>query len=257
MPRTGGESLISRVVRVLEAFDRTTEPLALSTLSNRTGLPLPTVYRLVTELARYGVLERTPDKRIRIGIHLWELSAQGNRGTSVRDAALPFMIDLRAALHEIVAVSVLDKGTALFLERLAPPETTLEAGRMAERHPLHASSAGLVLLAFRPVEEQQRVLTGPLERITEETVTDPARLRRTLADARRRRMVCLPGIGATDWTALAVPVAGPGDEVVAALSLIYHRGTEKPLKHAPAMHTAALGIARVLGRGEAGPSSQR
>lgn len=247
-PIGDGESLISRVARVLEAFDRSTDSMSLSTLANRTGLPSPTVYRLVTELVRCGLLERTPDKLIRIGIHLWELSAQGSWGMGIRDAALPFMVDLRTALREIVALSVLDRGTALFLERLAPPETTLEAGRMAERHPLHASSAGLVLLAFSPADVQREVLAGPLERITDETVTDPDRLRRILADARRTRVVCMPGIGAEGWTAMAVPVVGPGGEVVAALSLIYRRGAEKPVTHTPAMHTAAAGIGRVLGR---------
>ena len=55
MPRTPGESLISRAARVLEAFDRDTESLSLSTLAHRAGLPIPTAHRLVTELVRYGL----------------------------------------------------------------------------------------------------------------------------------------------------------------------------------------------------------
>lgn len=250
MPNSGGESLISRVARVLEAFDRNTESMSLSTLANRAGLPLPTVHRLVTELVRVGLLGRTETKDIRIGLHLWELSAQRNRGMDIREAAPPFMIDLRTAIHEIVTIAVLDSGSALFLERLAPAETTLVASRMAERHPLHTSSSGLVLLAFSPPEYQEEVLAGPLEPLTDETVTDPDVLRRMLADIRRRRMVYVPGIGAKDWTGLAVPVCGADGAVVAALSVVYRRGTETPLAHIPAMHTAAAGITRVLCRQE-------
>lgn len=249
MPRTDGESLISRVARVLEAFDRNTESVSLSTLANRTGLPLPTTHRLVTELVRCGLLERNGTKDIRIGLHLWELAGQGNRGLDIRDAALPFMIDLRTAIHEIVTISVLAQGSALFLERLAPAATTLVAGRMAERHQLHASSSGLVLLAFSSPDYQEQVLSGPLEKLTDETITDPGQLRQLLADIRRRRMVYVPGIGTKDWSGMAVPVTGAGGEVVAALSVVYRRGTERPLAHEPAMHTAAAGISRVLAQG--------
>lgn len=247
MTKTAGESLISRVARVLEAFDRDTESMSLSTLANRAGLPLPTAHRLVTELVRFGLLERTSGKDIRIGLHLWELSAQGNRGLEIRDAALPFMIDLRAAIHEIVTVAVLDCGSALFLERLAPAETSLVAGRMAERHPLHSTSSGLVLLAFAPAEYQEEVLSGPLHQVTDETVTDPHRLRRMLADVRRSRMVYVPGIGTKDWSGMAVPVYGPANATVAALSVVYRRGEEQPVAHLPALHTAAAGVSRVLG----------
>jgi DNA-binding IclR family transcriptional regulator len=68
-------------------------------------------------------------------------------------------------------------------------------------------------------------------------------------------MVYAPGVGTKDWTGMAVPVTGADNEVVAALSVVYRRGTERPLTHEPAMHTAAAGISRVLTHGD--PYSRR
>jgi DNA-binding IclR family transcriptional regulator len=232
---------------VLEAFDRHNESMPLSTLANRTGLPIPTTYRLVTEMVKYGLLDRAPNKDIKVGLHLWELSAHGNRGVGLRDAALPFMIDLQSAIHEIVTLAVMDSGTALFLERLAPAETKLEAGRIAERHLLHASSTGLVLLAFAPQDYQNQVLSGPLERLTDKTVTNPDQLRRLLADIRRRQFAYADGYGRTGWTGVAVPIFGPKQAVVAALSIVYPSREENPQARLAAMRTTAAGISRTLG----------
>ena len=76
---------------------------------------------------------------------LWELASHGNRAVGLRDAALPFMVDLQSAVHEIVTLAVLDGETALFLERLAPAQTTLEAGRI-----MRTAAAGI-----------SRTLVGP------------------------------------------------------------------------------------------------
>ncbi|KAF0960326.1 IclR family transcriptional regulator [Rhodococcus sp. T7] len=246
MSRTEGESLISRVTRVLEAFDRDNESMPLSTLAHRAGLPIPTTYRLVTEMVKYGLLDRASDKDIKIGLHLWELASHGNRGVGLRDAALPFMVDLQSAVHEVVTLAVLDGQSALFLERLAPAQTTLEAGRIAERHLLHASSSGLVLLAFASQEYQNEVLSRPLERLTDKTVTNPDQLRRLLADVRQRHFVYADGYGRPGWTGVAVPVFGRKHEVVASLSIVYRSRDESPQSQLAAMRTAAAGISRTL-----------
>ncbi len=243
-----GESVISRVARILNTFDRDTGPMSLSMIANRSGLPLPTVYRLVTEMTKHGLLERNADKDIQIGVRLWEVSARANRVLGVRDAALPFMEDLQVAIREVVALAVLEGGSALYLERLAAADTVLDAGRMAERHDWHASSCGLVLVAFSPPSTQEVMLSGPLKRHTDLTVTNPAELRRVLAEIRRQTYAIVPGIGRDDSTGMAVPVFGAATEIIASLSVIYRRGEEKPQRDLRALFTAASGISRTLGR---------
>jgi DNA-binding IclR family transcriptional regulator len=92
-----GESVISRVVRLMSAFDRDLPTMTLSGLARRAGLPLTTAHRLVDDLVR--LIERLPDGNLRSGMRMWELAARGSRALNLRELALPFMEDVRVAVH--------------------------------------------------------------------------------------------------------------------------------------------------------------
>ena len=55
------DNLLSRAVRILEAFDADHPTLQVAAVARRAELPLPTTYRLVGELVRLGLLERGAD----------------------------------------------------------------------------------------------------------------------------------------------------------------------------------------------------
>ncbi|MBT2535766.1 IclR family transcriptional regulator [Arthrobacter sp. ISL-69] len=241
-----GESVISRVVRLMSAFDRNLPTMTLSGLAHRAGLPLTTTHRLVDDLVVHGLIERLPDGSLRSGMRMWELAARGSRALTLQELALPFMGDVQAAVHQHTTLAVLDHGTVLYVERLSAPESSLDAAHIAQRMPIHAASSGLVLLAFSPPAFQDEVLSRPLEAVTAETNTDPALIRKQLADIRQRGYVAPPGIGVLEWTGIAVPVFGPDNTVAAALNAIVPRREAAVPLTVPALLTAAHGISRAL-----------
>src|SRR6478609_3458566 len=150
------EGVIARAVRLLEAFDSRSTSLTVSDLSRRAGLPLSTTSRMVAELVRHGLLSRSDDgRRIRIGVRLWELGSRAAPTRTLREAALPFMEDLHTVIHHHVQLGVLDGQEVLFVERLSAHEAVINVTEVAGRLPLHASSSGLVLLAYAPPEIQR------------------------------------------------------------------------------------------------------
>ncbi|APX03763.1 IclR family transcriptional regulator [Arthrobacter sp. QXT-31] len=241
-----GESVISRVVRLMGAFDRNLQSLPLSGLARRAGLPLTTAHRLVDELVAHGLVERLPDGNLCSGMRMWELAARGSRALNLRELALPFMEDVQAAVHQHTTLAVLDHGTVLYVERLSSPHSSLDAAHIAQRMPIHAASSGLVLLAFSPPAVQAAVLSQPLAAVTPETLTDPRLIRKHLAEIRQCGYVALPGIGVTEWAGIAVPVFGPGKTVAAALNAIVPRRDAAVPLIVPALLTAAHGISRAL-----------
>lgn len=239
-----GDSVITRVVRVLETFsaDRTVQ--TSSEIGRRSGLPSSTAHRLVDELVDAGVLERDEEHRIRLGMHLWELALRGSTALRLRQAALPHMEEVQAALREHTQLAVLEREEALFLERLSHPDAGANITRVAGRLPLHASSSGLVLLAHADPVLRERVLSAPLISVGPGTITEPDRLRRTLADIRRAGSVVAPGSIEGVSTGVAVPVRDAG-AVIAALSVVLPRETPtepalQALKTAAAATEAAL-----------------
>lgn len=218
-----GESVIARVVRVLDTFgiDRTVQ--TASEIGRRADLPSSTAHRLVDELVDAGVLERDDEHRVRLGMRLWELALRGSTALRLRQAALPHMERVQAELREHTQLAVLEREEALFLERLSHPEAVSNITRVAGRLPLHASSSGLVLLAHADPDLRDRMLAGPLRAVGPGTVTEPAALARLLAEIRRRGFVAAPGSIEAVSTGVAVPIRDAG-EVIAALSVVLPRG---------------------------------
>jgi DNA-binding IclR family transcriptional regulator len=208
---------------VLETFstDRTVQ--TASEIARRADLPTSTAHRLVETLVASGLLERDDEHRVRLGMRLWELALRGSVALRLRQAAMPFMERVQARVRQHTQLAVLEQDSALFLERLSHPEAGANITRVAGRLPLHASSSGLVLLAHAPAELAERVLAGPLARVSAETITDASTLRRTLAEVRRTGVVIAPGSVETVSTGVAVPVRDGSGEVVAALSVVLPR----------------------------------
>jgi DNA-binding IclR family transcriptional regulator len=240
--RTAGSKLLD----VLDAFGRDRRALSLSEIARAIDVPLSTAHRLIAELCAWGGLERDEDGRYRIGLRLWELGALAPRALGLREAALPFMEDLYEVTHENVQLAVRDDLDVVFVERFAARSAVPVLTEVGGRFPLAPTGVGLVLLAAAPAEVQERVLARPLRRYTPWTITDPAQLRRVLADVRRS------GVAISDRqvTADAVSVAAPitqRDTVVAALSIVVRGdGPAVVRPMAPGVRAAARAISRTL-----------
>ncbi|WP_295829654.1 IclR family transcriptional regulator C-terminal domain-containing protein, partial [uncultured Microbacterium sp.] len=147
---------------------------------------------------------------------------------------------------EHTQLAILEQDEALFLERLSAPDSGANITRVAGRLPLHASSSGLVLLAFAPHDLQERVLAAPLARVTADTIVDPAALRRTLAEIRTLGRVIAPGYVDAVSTGVAVPVRDETGAVIAALSAVLPRDAETQFALVE-LHRAARDTERALG----------
>jgi DNA-binding IclR family transcriptional regulator len=239
------------VLALLGAFDPDHRELTLSRLAERAGLTVSTAQRRAAELVAWGALERTPDGRYRIGLRLWELGSLAPRGLPLREAALPFLEDLFLITRENVQLAVREDTEAVFIERITGRTAVPVRTRVGGRFALHATGVGLVLLAHAPTDVLDRVLAQPLRRYTDATITDPHRLRATLAQVRRDGYAVSPGAVTDDAVSVAAPITDPRGQVVAAVSVVVALANPNPAALVPAVRTAALGISRAYLGGSA------
>jgi DNA-binding IclR family transcriptional regulator len=242
-----GETVVSRVVRIIEAFGARQPMLTISALARAVDLPLSTTHRLVAELVDGGFLERDESRRIRLGRRLWELASRGSSEAGLAERALPYMEDVHAVVQQHTTLGVLDHDEVLYLTRLSSHSKTRNIATVAGRLPVHACSSGLVLLAHSALDYQDYVLSLELTRYTDQTITDPVLLRRKLAEIRTLGYASVPGIIIPESTGIAVPVFERGHRAIAALNVIVRRGEEELNSTVPALKTAARGISRALG----------
>lgn len=221
-----GETSAERFVRVLETFTPTRTAQTTTEIGRRAHLPSSTAHRIVGELIRSGLLERDERHLVRIGFRLWELTTRSSRALRLRQTALPFMERVQGHVREHTQLVVLEQEEALCVERLSAPGAGENITRIAGRLPLHASSSGLVLLAFADRDFQVQVLSRPLLSLTPDTVTDPGRLRRILSDIRREGHVIARGYVSPVSTGVATPIRDRTGAVIASLSTILPRGAD-------------------------------
>lgn len=239
-------SVPAKLLSILDAYTQGGSAYTLSELSRRTGLPLTTAHRLVGELEQWGGLERGADGRYRIGLRMVELAALCPRGVGLRDVALPFMQDLYEATHQNVQLAVRAGTDGVYIERIAGRNAIAVRTKVGAHWPLHATGVGLVLLAFAPHAVQETVLAAPLRRFNQHTITDPALLRRTLAEVRRTGVALSDRQIDDDAYSVGAPVYGADGGCVAALSVVISSEDPGRASWGPAVRAAAIGISRRL-----------
>ncbi|WP_028473652.1 IclR family transcriptional regulator [Nocardioides alkalitolerans] len=241
-----GESVVERVVRILEAFDPEMPALTIGALAERADLTTSTTSRLVDQMVSHGLLRRDDQRRVRVGIRMWELASRASPTLALRQVAMPFMEDLLAIVGHHTQLGVLDQREVLFLERLSARNAVINITKIAGRLPLHASSSGVVLLAHASRALQEEVLRAPLRTYTDRTVRDPVELRRMLAEVRRVGYAVCPGFIDPAATGVAVPVRDPRGRVIAGLAIVVPSEGDHVTANLGALRAAGRGLERAL-----------
>lgn len=246
---TSGESLISRAVRILGALaDQDPRGKSVREIAALARLPVSTTYRLLAELEVEGLVTREEDQSgWKHGIRLWEIALSGAPLEGLREASLAAMEDLVANLSVHVSLGIVDRNEVLYIERIAPHELTENITSVAGRLPVHATSAGLTLMAYAPPAEQELLFSRNLKKFTDSTSTDPSELRRILAQIRRDGYCVTPGAVIVESTGISVPIFGEMGHAIAALSAIVPITAENVELLVPHLKLASNAIQRHLG----------
>ena len=244
-----GESVIQRVVKILDAFSRGHPRLTLAELVRITGMSSSTAHRLANDLVDSGLLNRGDAGDYGVGVKMWELASRSNPLEEFRRRGLPFLEGVHAAVRENVSLSIPDveSGSVLYLERLDRHGTVLNLADVAGRLDIHNTSSGLAMMAHMPRHVQERFLAGPLEKTTPNTETDPVKIRAHLALIRERGYVRLAGVLVPENTAYSVPVFGEGNSVIGAIAVVVPTADEKPQLILPVLVAAGRGLSRTMG----------
>jgi DNA-binding IclR family transcriptional regulator len=209
---------IERAFAVLSAL--TDGPSGVTEVAERADLPKSTAARMLASLAREGAVEQVPgDTRYRLGPRIESLATGLGTTTSLIAVARPHLAELAASLGEAAGLSIADGREVHYVDQVDAPIPNPVGIRdwTGSRVPMHAVSSGLVFLAHRPASSVDRYLAGPLESLTDRTVTDPAAIRERL------RAIALAGYAwvhdefAMGISSVAAGVADTSGEVVAAV----------------------------------------
>jgi IclR family acetate operon transcriptional repressor len=216
--RRNGVQSIDRAVAILRCFDGRKPELGISELARSTGLSTSTVHRLLRAMQENHLVRQTGTKRYGLGPLLLQLANSGAMPRTLREAALPFMTDLRDEFDETIGLHELHGDHRIVAAQVESHQelrrTYTDIGvpiRLAYGGP------GKAILSVLPADERKRHLAKPIEPITASTTVDPAMIERELEVTRARGYAASKGQRTVGIYAVAAPIFDHTQKVVGAL----------------------------------------
>lgn len=167
-----------RLFALLEVIASRDQLCTLPGLVAETGLPKPTVHRMLAQLESADLVSRHGDARAYgVGARLRRLAEDvllSDTTSGARHAVLQRVVD---EIGESCNLTVLTGAEVVYLDRVETPEPLRFSLRPGSRVPSHASASGKMVLSQLNHRQRARLLgPGPLPRYTEHTITDLDRL---------------------------------------------------------------------------------
>lgn len=245
-----GDTPALRLFSLLELICSKDEFASLQGLVVETGLPKPTLHRMLGQLESGGLLVRQNDQRMYgTGVRLRRFGEQlliNATQHGARHAVLQHLVD---QLGESCHVTALSGHQILYLDRVDTPEPLRFHLQAGSRVPVHASASGKMIISQLSVSLRHKLLGhAPLEACTPATVTDLDDLDVELDSTRERAYAVddqefLPGL-------VCVAVLVPSDEgrsnlCVAVQAPAVRMSADRARDVLPALRRAALELKQV------------
>jgi len=183
--RHGGIQSIDRAFDVLERLAAAGQPVGISQLAAESGLPLPTIYRLVRSLVANGYVRQDASKRYTLGVRGIILGDAARR--SLGPWARPHLEELVDATSETANMAILEGDVAVYVAQAPSRHAMRMFTEVGRRVMLHSTGVGKALLSqLDDTAVRRLVRRGGLVAQTDRTIADERTLLRALAEVRER-----------------------------------------------------------------------
>jgi IclR family transcriptional regulator, acetate operon repressor len=221
-----GVQSLDRALQLLEHLADAGGSLRLAELEAATGLPLPTIHRLIRALMHNGFVRQEPSRRYALGPRLIRLGETAGR--ALGSWAVPRLSELVREIGETANMAVLEGDVVVYVAQVPSAHSMRMFTEVGRRVNAHCTGVGKAILSQLPDEQVRELLrrTGMPVR-TPRTHTDPAALLSELSEVRDQgwavddaeeeigvRCIAAPIYGLP--AASAVSVSGPSGRITAS-----------------------------------------
>ncbi|MPZ63652.1 MAG: helix-turn-helix domain-containing protein [Propionibacteriales bacterium] len=243
-----GVQSIERAFEILELMAEADGTVGLSQLADSSGLPLPTIHRLMRTLVAKGYVRQEPSRRYALGPRLIVLGEGASR--LLGRWARPYLAELVDAVGETANMAVFDGDEIVYIAQVPSKHSMRMFTEVGRRVLPHCTAVGKVLLAQLPESSVREILarTG-MPAQTDHTMTDQGTLLPQLDVIRQQgyavddgeqevgvRCIAVPVVDAPSMTAISIsgPAARVSKEVFATVIPALRKAAEslsKELSH--------------------------
>lgn len=211
---------VDRTLNILEALASRSGPAGISDLAEQVCLHVSTVHRLISTLVERGYVRQDPEtSRYHLGSRIFALSTAADEHLDLRLVARPYLERMMRTAGETANLVTASENEVVYLDQVASSHLVKMFTVPGMRAPMYCTGVGKVIMAYRPAAAIEEVLSGPLERRTEQTLTTAKALRAELVRVRKLGYAIDNEEMEAGVRCLAVPVFDRRSEVVGALSV--------------------------------------
>lgn len=222
---------LTRAVAILDCFSPEESELGVREIARKLNLSSSAAGRLLAALKELGVLSQNPSTRAySMGPRALSWAGIYNSTMDIRNRAMQAIEELHQSTRETISLYILDGDDRVCIERLESPQGVRIVTRIGRRLPLYAGSAGKAMMAFLPIDRQEKIINkSPLEPLTGKTITDPTLLRQEMEKVRINGCAVSFGEWIEDAAGVAAPIFDGNGAVIGALSIsgLIQRFTEE------------------------------
>jgi IclR family transcriptional regulator, acetate operon repressor len=244
-------STVVKALSLLDHFDASTPEIGLVDMARLSGLDKATTRRLLVALATKGFIEQDPDtRRYRLGAALVRLAQIREATRPLIAIARPVVEALSQQSGETVHVSQIAGDVLSSVFVCESPHANRVSVAVGQNLPFNCTASGLAFLCGASETFRGAVLKGPLPRMTRNSLTTPAQLKKRIDEALKRGYARSNQGFEDGVVSVAAPIIGANGAAIGAISITCPatRADEAIMaRHGAAVRAAAMRIFSALG----------
>ncbi len=174
MERGNKVQSVEKAMKILDVLMESGKPLSLAEISEATNWPKSTVHALLSTMRESSVVEQSAsDGKYMLGYHLFELGSQVRDSWDIVKYAQSSMLHIAAKFHTSVYLARLIGDRLLLVACEEPNEGFRVYDQLGKTLPLHCTSQGKAILAYKTPSEVKYLLEKKgMPPYTENSITD-------------------------------------------------------------------------------------
>lgn len=222
-----------RVVKILLTLSQHEDGLNLTQLSNKTEIPKGTISPILRTLRDTNFIHSNNNGLYKIGRSAFIVGETFTKATTLYDVIIDNMKEIVDKCNEICQLGVYNgDGNVLYIAKIDPVQAIRLESSVGKVLPAYSTALGKSLLTNFTSEEIKSIYgKGPLEKVTENTITEMDELIREIDLVRRNNYSVEAGETTESIECIAVPLQS-NNQVFASISISmpFFRATKEKKK---------------------------
>ena len=213
-----GVRAVERAVGVLAVLSASATSLSLTTIASRSGLSVPTAFRLLKTLEAQRLVATDEHGRYGLGSRVLELGHAYVRQLDIVALARPFLVRARDRVDETAVLGVRSGDAWVAVASVEATQPIRRVMSPGETTPLYASGTGKLLLAAESDDEVEAYIARTqLEPLSATTVIEADVLRAQIAEIRASGYACSFNERGAGGVGVSAPIRAHDGRIVAGL----------------------------------------